>query len=70
MDTPATLALDRGIFMSFAIKRLHFALDWSQSCGERHGKLDGGADRFPLATSGASALRAAEVDAMVARRYV
>lgn len=50
--------------MTFAIKRLHFSLDWSQSCGQS--KRDSGADSFPLATSGATARRAVEVDPMAA----
>jgi hypothetical protein len=53
-----------GILMSFVIRRLHFALNWLLSCGESWSKLDGGADRFPLATSGAPPHRAAEVDPM------
>ena len=68
VDTFKHLPLDSGILMSFAIRRLHFALDWSQSCAESC-RLDSGADRFTLEPSGATAYRAAEVDPMVAPRY-
>jgi len=33
--------------MSFVIKRLHFALNWLLSCGERWSKLDGGVIVYP-----------------------
>lgn len=52
-----------GVLLSFAIKRLHFALNWSQSCSAR-GNLTARVIRFAQAPSSV-----ANVYTMVALRY-
>ena len=63
-----TLPLDSGMLISFAIKRLHFTLDWSQPCCQSGGKLQL-CRPFRPGNLGCHTTGTAEADPMVAPRY-
>jgi len=64
LDTLQRPLVNRSIFMSFAVRRLHFALDWSKSCG---GQADSRGRPVPLGTLLMPQHRAAKDHSMVIR---